>query len=172
MYCHSLFFMEGRVSPALIYFPSLSAFFCCLFSFVPIASLSLLSYQLNFLASYLHTFYPMTVPSAPPSPLCILWWHLFATQAAGSLRFCSVIWLLPFPEWGHSLGQRRRDRTLTNTHMHKHTLNHFTLSSFSWIKQRANHILFWRRVFISVHFWVFMQVYPEHTFVCVLVIGV
>lgn len=40
-----------------------------------------------------------SVPPVPPSclSLCILWWHLFAAQAAGCLQLCSVIWLLPAP---------------------------------------------------------------------------
>lgn len=50
-----------------------------------------------------------------PSPLCVMWWHLFTTQATGCLLLCSVIWLLPFSEWGHSLGQQSTDRTRQHT---------------------------------------------------------
>lgn len=44
-----------------------------------------------------------------------MWWHLFTTQAAGCLLLCSVIWLLPFSEWGHSLGQQSTDGTSQRT---------------------------------------------------------
>lgn len=61
---------------------------------------------------FLHPFFhPVSAGPRSSSSLCIMWWHLFTTQASGCLLLCSVIWLLPFPEWGHSLGQQSMDRT-------------------------------------------------------------
>lgn len=77
-----------------------------------------LSFQ-SFLPAMVHFLHPSSHPVSAgpvsPSPLCVMWWHLFATQAAGCLLLCSVIWLLPFSEWGHSLGQQSTDRTRQHT---------------------------------------------------------
>lgn len=65
---------------------------------------------------FLHPFFhPVSAGPLSSSSLCIMWWHLFTTQASGCLLLCSVIWLLPFPEWGHSLGQQSMDRTRQHT---------------------------------------------------------
>lgn len=115
------------------WFPSYSELLHCLFVCVTIACLLLLTTNTNDVFSYI-LFYNLL--SHPPS-LCILWWHLFTTQVAGCLQFCSVIWLLPVPEWGHSLGQRSKERTLT-THTHTHV-------------EEKKHIKFWPCVCLTVY---------------------
>lgn len=67
------------------------------------------------IVDFLHPFsHPVSAGPVSPSPLCVMWWHLFTTQAAGCLLLSSVIWLLPFSEWGHSLGQQSTDRICRN----------------------------------------------------------
>ena len=87
--------------------------------------LSLRLYLAVNVSCILSSYPPMSHRHYPPRlSLCISWWHLFTTQASGCLQFCSVICLLPSPEWGHSLGQRSRDRIRTNTHAHTHAKPH------------------------------------------------
>lgn len=81
--------------------------FLLLFLSIPNASLFLLSCET--LQIVLHLLFILSVqclfpPRSPqqhslPPSLCVLWWHLFTTQVAGCLQFCSVIWLLPYPGW-------------------------------------------------------------------------
>lgn len=81
--------------------------FLLLFLSIPNASLFLLSCETLQIVLHLlsilsiQCLFPPRSPqqhSLPPS-LCVLWWHLFTTQVAGCLQFCSVIWLLPYPGW-------------------------------------------------------------------------
>lgn len=95
-----------------------------------------LSFQssLPAIVDFLHPFsQPVSAGPVSPSPLCVMWWHLFTTQAAGCLLLCSVIWLLPFSEWGHSLGQQSTDRT--RQHAGTHVTLLFSLLQYA---QRPN----------------------------------